>query len=192
MPSKGRELGAVVCLKAQGMKEAWHLATLRDPLTSGVASPAQLAIRQRVLANIADSQAARAASRFGEHANFETAFKFYSEGGWSTDRALSHIGGIDLTRPVTVVELPAGTSVIQYQYPSRPVGNYFAPVGTPAETLGIDPVGRVCGRFTAGSNVPALRSTAATVTDWAGSGQLFGGGGTQFFTHAPGSFVRVP
>lgn len=91
-------------------------------------------MRSRVMANIAESRAARQASNFGQHANFERAYGFYRSGGWGADRTLSHLQGIDFTKPVSVMSLPQGTGAVQYMYPNTSVGNYFAPVGTPATT----------------------------------------------------------
>ena len=151
--------------------------------------------RARVLANIQESQAARAASKFGQHANFETAYGFYKSGGWSADRTLAHIRGIDFTKPVQVTQLPAGTSAVQHWVPGTPVGNYFAPVGTSASQLGINPAGRVPVLFTAGSDITVLRSTAAPILEtWTVPAAPFraAGGSIQFFTHTPGLFIKVP
>jgi RHS repeat-associated protein len=105
--------------------------------------------------------------------------------GWDDTRIASHLRGIDFSQPVGVVNIQAGTSLTQYNLPGR-VGNYFAPAGTPANSLGIYTSGLVESSHTFGASTPALRSTAASVIDdWSMSGAGWrietGGGGTQFF-----------
>ena len=134
-------------------------------------------------------------SNFGQYANYETAYGFYNAAGWSADRTLSHLGAIDFTQPVTVTQLPAGTSAVQYVVSGRPVGNYFAPVGTPATQLGVNPAGRIPMLFSADGSITVLQSTAAPVVDtWTVSGQPYPatGAGTQWFTPNPALFKKVP
>jgi hypothetical protein len=143
--------------------------------------------RATVLANLAESQAARASSRF----EIRTARDFYLDSGFSPADVDSHLVGIDLSRPVTVNRLPPGETVVQYQFPGRDIGNYFAPVGTPANKLGINPVGRVENIWETSQPVSVLRSTAAdtslnfTIPPWARGP----GGGSQFFTTESGAFM---
>jgi hypothetical protein len=62
------------------------------------------------------------------------------------------------------------------------MGNYFAPPGTPAEALGIDPTGRVQKTYAPTSDVTALKSTAADTTGADVPANAQGaGGGTQYF-----------
>jgi hypothetical protein len=49
--------------------------------------------------------------------------------GWSDTKIASHLRGIDFSQPVNIVDIPAGTSLTQFNLPGR-VGNYYAPVGT--------------------------------------------------------------
>lgn len=93
------------------------------------------------------------------------------------------MAGIDFTQPVEVVTLKQGEQVVQYQVPGRATGSYFAPIGTPAEAIGVDPAGRVAAIYTVTEDTSVLRSTAANTSantslpSWArGSG-----GGTQYF-----------
>jgi RHS repeat-associated protein len=112
---------------------------------------------------------------------------FYSSATtWSDSKIALHLRGIDFNQPVSVVTLPAGTSLIQYQFPRGRIGNYFAPPGTPAHQLGIYTSGLVGNSYVLPHPVQALQSTAASVIDdWSMSG--FGwriqtqGGGPQFF-----------
>ncbi|MEC4594653.1 polymorphic toxin type 46 domain-containing protein [Nitrospirillum amazonense] len=119
---------------------------------------------------------------------------FYEQAGWSERRIADHLKGIDFTKPVDVVTLPEGTSVVQHVLPGGKVGNYFAPPGTPASSLGINPANRVPTMFTLSQDTQVLRSTAAPVQDtWTVPGQVFDaeGGGTQYFTTNPSNFTQV-
>jgi len=116
-----------------------------------------------------------------------TARSFYEQTGWSSDRIDSHLQGIDFSRPVDVVTLPQGADVVQYQIPGNPVGRYFSPIGTPAETIGVDPTGRLANVFTTGQDVTVLRSFAADTTANMALPALARGpkGGVQYFTNDP-------
>lgn len=151
------------------------------------------ALRARVKANIAQSQAARQASNFEQLARYETAYNFYTRNGFSADRAMGHLAGIDYTKPVAIVEIPQGTQLAQHVAGGR-VGNYFAPSGTPAEMLGINPAGRTPLLFEAAESTSALKSTAAPIVDnWTVPGEAFSasGGGTQFFVPAKQAMTLV-
>jgi beta-lactamase class A len=81
--------------------------------------------------------------------------------------------GIDFSMPVRATELTPGARYVQHVLDGR-VGNYFAPVGTPAEMLGINPAGRVPALYTPSQPVSALQSTAAQITDtWTVRSQPF-------------------
>jgi|GEM_PF-4522371 len=119
---------------------------------------------------------------------------FYEAAGWAPDRIASHLNGVDFSQSVRVTTLPQGSQVIQYQVPGNPVGNYFAPVGTPATAIGVDPAGRVSTLFTAGQNTTVLQSTAAstagnTAVPAAARGA---GGGIQYFAPTPSTFLETP
>ncbi|NHZ42951.1 DUF6861 domain-containing protein [Massilia aquatica] len=159
---------------------------------ASAADPA--AIRARVLGNIADSQAARASSQFQQLSRYETAYKFYADAGYSADRAAGHLAGIDFTLPVSLTELTAGKNYLQYPMDGK-MGNYFTTIGTPAETIGINPAGRVPTLYTPTKNTPALQSTAADILDtWTVPTQPYmtQGGGIQYFVKDKSIFVEVP
>ncbi len=121
------------------------------------------------------------------------AARYYKESGWPASRIEHHLRGIDFGRPVEVVELPAGTKMVQYQLPGRPAGNYFAPLGTPPEHLGISPRGRISTTYVTTKPMRILRSTAAAVEDtWTVPGRSIPaqGGGTQYFVVDPSSLTR--
>ncbi len=111
---------------------------------------------------------------------------FYrSTTGWDDARIAAHLRGIDFSQPVSVVNIPPGTSLVQFNLPGR-TGNYFAPVGTPANKLGIYTSGLIESRYTFEASTPALRSTAASVVDdWSMGGAEWqiqtSGGETQYF-----------
>ena len=85
----------------------------------------------------------------------------HKNAGWSDEKIPSHLEGIDFNQPVEVVTLPKGTKVVQYQIPGNPTGNYFAPAGTSAESLGMNSAGRVATIYTVLRDVTVLRLTAA-------------------------------
>ncbi|WP_443111582.1 polymorphic toxin type 46 domain-containing protein [Burkholderia sp. FERM BP-3421] len=75
------------------------------------------------------------------------------------------------------------------------VGSYFAPVGTQATNLGINPANRIPGLFTPSGATSVLQSTAASITDtWTVPGRPFvaNGGGTQQFVPNKSTMVPVP
>lgn len=120
---------------------------------------------------------------------------FYEAAGWSDAKIASHMAGIDFNYPVDVVSLPQGETLVQHMVPGSRVGNYFAPEGTSASQLGINPAGRIPTLFSPNADVQVLRSTAAPITDtWTVPGTSFraSGGGTQYFTRNPGNFSRIP
>lgn len=156
---------------------------------AGTNSAAPLLARDRVLANIAESQSAREASSFNQLGRYETAYDFYRQSGFDANSTIDHIRGIDLSRPVDVVTIPKGTEVIQYQIPGAPVGNYFALPDTRGNQLGFYTSGRQATSFISIDNVQVLRSTASsTIDDW--SMKDYGweiyapGGAQQFFTRS--------
>ena len=114
------------------------------------------------------------------------ATKFYSKFSSFSSRGssyiASHLKGIDFSKDVFETVLEKGTKVVQYvDDATGKVGNYFAPVGTDASTLGIKTKGRTPKIFTLSEDVKVLQSTAADYTDEA-SGAVYSGGGTQFFS----------
>ena len=96
---------------------------------------------------------------------------------------VTHLEAIDFSRPVDIVQLERGTQVVQYMKPGRQ-GQYFAPTGTPAESLGIETYNRLPLVYETTNEVSVLRSTAADTSKNLNSplqarGQ---GGGVQYFT----------
>lgn len=121
-----------------------------------------------------------------------TARSFYERTGWSSERIAAHMEGIDFSKPVEVITLSRGTDIIQYQIPGNPTGRYFAPVGTPAETIGVDPTGRVAAIYTTTTDVRVLQSTAANTSgNLTLPPQARGlGGGLQYFAQDTNPFRR--
>lgn len=150
-------------------------------------------VRARVLSNVAQSRAARLQSRIDVSyvGNFNRAMDFYSSTGWAPSVVLDHVRGINLSLPVEVMHLPPKTTVVQYQYPGSGVGNYFSPPGTPANTLGMPHLARTPVPYVTQSGATVLRSTAADMLDWNGSGVVNPGGGIQYFTYEPHLFDRI-
>lgn len=154
---------------AQEARDAEKAAELRPPRIP--------TSEERVLAAQAgDSVAAQAARRL-------VAEDYYvNQAGWAPGRAASHLNGIDWSKPVQVVKLPAG-ELDQWVAANGKLGNYFAPKGTQAGELGINPAGRNLGTF----KMPpgeGLQSTAAPILDtWSDPLRPYQarGGGTQIF-----------
>jgi Flp pilus assembly pilin Flp len=112
------------------------------------------------------------------------------------ERALSHMRGIDFTRPVEIVRIEPGDELIQFNLPGQR-GKYFAPRGTSAESLGIDPAGRVVETYRApDEGILALRSTAADIESFVdANGNVIrggGGGGIQYKVADSNGFRIVP
>lgn len=77
---------------------------------------------------------------------------------------------------------------------NKDVGNYFAPVGTPAEILGINPANRIGKIFSPIESTPALKSTAKDIIDsWTDPQNAYPakGGGTQIFVPKKNNMLEV-
>jgi hypothetical protein len=152
-------------------------------VSRAVQTESSAVIRSRVVANIAESTTARSSGNYGQFARFNTALDFYSENGYKAGDALSHMAGIDFKKPVSVVKLNTGDNLLQFGFPNKPIGSYFAREGVNPSALGINIQGRVPTTFTMPDTARALQSTAAdtssiiTLPPWArGAGgeiQLF-------------------
>lgn len=183
-----RPTGAKNAVVADGAAvESKPIAAMRnaEPMAyaESTAAAEQAAIRTRVLENIADSQAARASSQFEQLDRYEKAYNYYAQAGFSADRALGHLDGIDFAYPVSLTELTPGTNYTQHVLGGK-VGNYFSPVGTPAEAIGINPTGRIPVLFAPSQPLSTLQSTAADILDtWTVPSAPYQtqGGGIQLF-----------
>ncbi len=118
----------------------------------------------------------------------------YKTALWPDEKIASHAAGIDFSQPVEVIKIAKGTQMVQYQTPGNPTGNYFAPVGTPPDSLGINPAGRVAKLFVATRDVTALKSTAASTASNFDIPEAFrgGGGGIQYFVPDSSAFGPLP
>jgi type VI secretion system secreted protein VgrG len=110
----------------------------------------------------------------------------------SEEQAASHVNGIDLSKPVEIVEIQPGEPLVQYNKPDGPQGKYFGPEGGTPEQLGISGEGRVKQDFVGPPRPPpvtALRTTAKDIPDFTSrDGTLVpggGGGGIQYQTPTP-------
>jgi|GEM_PF-6416550 len=56
---------------------------------------------------------------------------------------LGHILGTNLEKPVRLLGIPAGTVLAQFQFPNRPIGNYFSVIDANPRFLGIESEGRI-------------------------------------------------
>jgi uncharacterized Zn-binding protein involved in type VI secretion len=155
----------------------------------------------RVEARLPQSTLARLPGATPAHikARMNVARDFYNEspnfqvkGAPDTARIESHMSGIDFSRPLSVRTIQRPTTFTQYQNPGGRVGNYIAEAGTPADRLGIGPIGRnpakvdtpkVIQQYEVPAGTRVLTSTASPKNDtWsAGMGQPSRGGGQQSF-----------
>jgi hypothetical protein len=123
--------------------------------------------------------------------------QFYKDAGFTDQQIANHMSGIDFGQPVQVTTLQPGAQVVQYQVPGNPVGNYFAPAGTQANTLGIYTSGLEGTTYTITQPSTVLQSTAASTVDtWsmakAGWNIQVQGGGTQFFMPVRPGLTTTP
>lgn len=93
--------------------------------------------------------------------------------GVDPNKVDSYIDGIDMSKPVDLVELPQGTELSRYGNPQSFPGAFASPAGGLGDNVGISLNGRVPGTVTLDSPISALQSTAA---DFGGNA----GGGTQY------------
>jgi hypothetical protein len=181
-----------------GARRALSRGSVDDVLRAAenMAAPTPLssvsdAVRQRVLANIANSQAARASSNFTHFDRRVVARQFYGDAGFSGGRLEAHLQGIDFSKPVTVQTIPQGAFVEQWVKGGK-VGNYFAPLGQAPEKNGIFRGMRTPIAFQANQNVQVLQSYAAPIKDtWtlgANYPVMTPGGGVQYFAPNHNSF----
>jgi len=125
-------------------------------------SPEQIAAREKVVRNF-----------------------YEGKPGLGADRASQDLKGIDLTKPVEVVDIPPPPTMTQYvrKATGKP-GNFFDPLGNqPGTQLGLndDPAIRVAKTFKTPKG-QALKSTAAPIVDdWTNKAKPVktAGGGTQ-------------
>ncbi|GEM_PF-2480462 len=119
----------------------------------------------------------------------DTAKDFYRKSGFSDADAADHIKGIDLTKPVEIDKVKAGSRLEQHQFDNQ--GNYYANPSADPNKLGIDPTGRQRKTYEAQRDVNMLKSTAGDVEDWNGSGRIFKGGEQQRFSVEKDAFKEI-
>ena len=110
-------------------------------------------------------------TQFGK---LRTAYEYYKQAGWDNAKIAGHLQGIDFSKPVELVELPAGKTAGQLQANPAWKGNYFAEPGTDATKLGINPQGKLPDGivvdktetiYSTIEQTTVLRSSAAPVKD---------------------------
>ncbi len=126
-----------------------------------------------------------------ESQRLDRAIAHYQRLGWSDDRILNHLEGVDFSKPVQNVTILPGNQMGQWQPPGGPQGNYYAHQGTSPGQLGLNPNGgtatspipKINTNYTVTQPTPALQSTAGNITDtWSQTGVNYNatGGGTQY------------
>ena len=121
---------------------------------------------------------------------------FYTQAGMPEHRIDGHLAGIDFKKPVSVVELPSGTKLTQFQVPGGPQGSYYVETSTNATpgSLGISPQGvnrstgevvnKIPSFFETTQPTQGLQTQAASISDtWSVPGQAINtpGGATQYY-----------
>jgi len=115
-----------------------------------------------------------------------------------------YVSGFDLTQPLDIVTIPAGTELYQYQAPGATQGNWYTTSRLAApDSLGINSVSqvqsegtvapRVVSRFRTVANVAMLAGASAAIRDsWSvpAQGVLAPGGGFQLFSMERIAFER--
>ncbi|MFV1873554.1 MAG: polymorphic toxin type 46 domain-containing protein [Oleiphilus sp.] len=118
-------------------------------------------------------------------ARFDTADNFYKQAGYVDYD--SHLRGIDFDEPVEVVKLQRTDKLYQYSYLDRVTGKpkvgsyYYTDKSVDVNKLGFEVGNRKMIELEIGESSDFLRSQAANIEDWNGSGQIFTGGETQLF-----------
>lgn len=107
----------------------------------------------------------------------------------SADNALMHMRGIDFSKPVTVVDVPYGTTAQQWAYPGR-MGNYFSTMGETPIRLGIEQGERVPILFQSMGQTRALKSTTSNFM-WPSGATQGAGGGIQYYVPNKGVFTPI-
>lgn len=124
--------------------------------------------------------------RIGEKQRKQLAYKTYLRQGFSPKLTLDHTKGIDFTLPVFTKTYKKGTVLEQWCYLNSDgtpkVGNYFTPVGSDENKLGISLDGRFKFKFKLLEDTEFLQSTTKTIPDYRpGKVGEFEGGETQLF-----------
>ncbi len=122
------------------------------------------------------------------------ASKFYEGAGFTRDQIPDHMEGIDMTRPLEVVEVPEGKILQQWQVEGNWQGNYYSEIGLSPDELGINPKGtsfvdgeislKKAKHYKLTKSMKMLKSIAKKINDnrsVAGEDYLASGGGVQYF-----------
>ncbi len=117
---------------------------------------------------------------------FQTASDVYKQSGFGEEKALEHMKGINFNREVEVVPIKSGEAFFQHQTEVGQQGNYYSS-SLERSDLGIQgnsssSQDRTAEVFITNSETTALRSTSADIESWKGTGELYYGGGEQYFT----------
>jgi hypothetical protein len=131
-------------------------------------------------------------------ARFDLADSYYREAGKTNYD--NHLRGIDFDKPVEIVSVPEGTTLYQYSYPDRltgmpKTGDYFYENrDINPNQLGFEVNGRKMTSVTTTKQQDYLKSSAANIEDWNGSGKVFPGGESQIYNPnrniTPANFIE--
>jgi hypothetical protein len=85
----------------------------------------------------------------------------------------SYMEGIDMSKPVNLVELQEGTALSRWGDPNKFAGGFASPGGMAGDNVGLDLAGKVQGTATLNSPISALESTAAPFGGSPGGGPQY-------------------
>lgn len=129
-------------------------------------------------------------------ARFDLADRYYYEAGYRDYD--SHLRGIDFDHPVDVLEIKKGEKIYQYSYLDRITGEpkvgsyYYSDKPVDVNKLGFDVGSRKMIEVELDEGAGFLRSRAANIEDWNGSGAIYKGGETQLFNpNASSNKIKV-
>ena len=118
-------------------------------------------------------------------ARFDIADNYYSNVGYKDYD--NHLRGINFDNPVEIINIPKNEKLYQYSYLDKltgkpKVGSYFYNnTSVDVSKLGFEVNGRKMIEVEINNSDSFLKSTAANIEDWNGSGDIFPGGEIQLF-----------
>ena len=116
---------------------------------------------------------------------FDLADEYYENAGYKDYD--SHLRGINFDEPVGVINIPKSVKLYQYSYLDRvtgqpKIGSYFySDTAFDVNKLGFEVNNRKMIELEINQPDTFLKSKAADIEDWNGSGDVFSGGETQLF-----------
>ena len=116
---------------------------------------------------------------------FTFAKEYYKSVGFTEEKAVQHIKGIDLNEKVFETTIKKGTELVQWTYldsEGRPIlGSYFTLPNADPSKLGIPLEGRVKTTVVLSEDTKFLQSISSDIESWLEPGKTYKGGEVQLF-----------